>query len=128
MTCSTTLVECNGSVTPGHVVGSTRVGIPYALRVEGTFTPVGGEPQPFLDEFARPAPSNQRLDHCTWHDEVSLETRLACRRWPGLDLVHAVALTSTVGGGRAERSLGRRSTPHRRDGPSPQCTWIQASW
>jgi hypothetical protein len=34
----------NGPMTPGHVVGSTRVGIPYKLRVEGTFTPVGGEP------------------------------------------------------------------------------------
>jgi hypothetical protein len=67
------VVNGNGSLTPGHVVGSTQVGIPYALRVEGTFTPVGGEPEPFLDEFARPAPSNQRLDFCTLHDEVSSE-------------------------------------------------------
>jgi hypothetical protein len=61
----------NGPMTPGHVVGSTRVGIPYELRVEGTFTPVGGEPQSFLDESARPAPRNQRLDFCTFHDEVT---------------------------------------------------------
>jgi hypothetical protein len=67
------VVNGNGSRTPGHVVGSTQVGIPYALRVERTFTPVGGEPEPFLNEFARPAPRNQRLDHCTFHDQVSGE-------------------------------------------------------
>lgn len=61
----------NGPMTPGHVVGSTRVGIPYKLRVEGTFTTVGGEPQPFLDEFEKNAPRNQRLDFCSFHDEAT---------------------------------------------------------
>ena len=50
------VVNGNGPMTPGHVVGSTRVGIPYKLRVEGVFTPVGGEPQPFIDEYSRNAP------------------------------------------------------------------------
>jgi hypothetical protein len=54
-------------------VGSRQVGIPYALHVEGTFTPVGGEPEPFVDEFSKPAPQNGRLDHCTWHEEGSDE-------------------------------------------------------
>jgi hypothetical protein len=67
------VVNGNGFLTPGHVVGSTQVGVPYALRTEGTFTPVGGEPEHFIDEFARPAPRNQRLDHCSLHDEVSGE-------------------------------------------------------
>ena len=67
------VVNGNGPLTPGHVDGSTQVGVPYALRTEETFTPVGGEPEPFIDEFARPAPRNQRLDHCSLHDEVSGE-------------------------------------------------------
>lgn len=68
------VVHGNGPLTPGHVVGSTLVGIPYALRVEGTFTPAGGAPIPFLDEFARPTPQNRRLDYCTFHDEFSDES------------------------------------------------------
>jgi hypothetical protein len=67
------VVFSNGSPSPGLVVGSTQVGIPYALHVEGTFTPVGGEPEPFVDEFSKPAPQNGRLDHCTWHEEGSDE-------------------------------------------------------
>jgi hypothetical protein len=63
------VVFSNGPSSPGLVVGSNQVLIPYTLRVEGTFTPIGGEPEPFVDEFEKPAPRNGRLDHCTFHQE-----------------------------------------------------------
>ena len=59
----------NGPSSPGLDLHSTRVGIPYQLHVEGTFTPTEGEPVSFVDQFSRPAPRNGRLDHCTWHEE-----------------------------------------------------------
>ena len=55
--------------TPGLSVVSTQVGIPFAITLSGVFTPVGGEPEPFLDVYERRAPSHQRIDHCTFHDE-----------------------------------------------------------
>jgi hypothetical protein len=55
--------------TPGLAVVSTQVGIPFAITLSGVFTPVGGEPEPFLDVYERRAPSHQRIDHCTFHDE-----------------------------------------------------------
>jgi hypothetical protein len=65
------VVFSNGPSSPGLVVGSTQVGIPYKQHIEGTFTPVGGEPEPFVDEFTKPGPQNGRLDHCTFHQEGS---------------------------------------------------------
>jgi hypothetical protein len=67
------VVFSNGQPSPGLVVGSNQVGIPYRLHVEGTFTPIGGEPESFVDEFSRPAPRSGRLDHCAWHEEGSNE-------------------------------------------------------
>lgn len=67
------VVFSNGLSSPGLVVGSTQVGIPYKLHVEGTFTPVDGEPESFVDEFEKPGPRNGRLDHCTFHEEGSDE-------------------------------------------------------
>jgi hypothetical protein len=67
------VVFSNGSASPGLVLGSNQVGIPYKLHVEGTFTPVEGEPESFVDEFEHPAPRNGRLDHCTFHQEGSDE-------------------------------------------------------
>jgi hypothetical protein len=55
--------------TPGLAVVSTQVGVPYAITLSGTFTPVGGEPEPFLDVYERRAPAHQRIDHCTFHQE-----------------------------------------------------------
>ena len=55
--------------TPGLAVVSTQVGVPYAITLSGTFTPVGGEPEPFLDVYERRAPAHQRVDHCTFHEE-----------------------------------------------------------
>jgi hypothetical protein len=76
ITCDTlgtleVVVFSNGPSSPGLAVGSNQVGIPYKLHVEGTFTPVGGEPEPFVDSFEKPAPRNGRLDHCTFHQEGS---------------------------------------------------------
>ena len=55
--------------TPGLAVLSTQVGIPFAITLSGVFTPVGGEPEPFLDVYERRAPAHQRIDHCAFHDE-----------------------------------------------------------
>ena len=63
------VVFSNGPASPGLVVGSNQVLIPYRLHIEGTFTPVGGEPESFVDEFEKPGPRNGRLDHCTFHQE-----------------------------------------------------------
>ena len=59
----------NGPSSPGLVVGSHQVGIPYKLHIEGTFTPTEGEPESFVEDFEHPAPRNGRLDHCTFHEE-----------------------------------------------------------
>jgi hypothetical protein len=67
------VVFSNGQPSPGLVVGTNQVGITYRLYVEGTFTPVDGEPASFVDEFTKPAPRNGRLDHCAWHEEGSNE-------------------------------------------------------
>jgi hypothetical protein len=69
------IIFSNGRSSPGLVVGSTRVGIPYKLELEGTFTPAGGgDPETFVDEWEHPAPRNGRLDHCTFHQEESDES------------------------------------------------------
>jgi hypothetical protein len=78
ITCDTlgtlqVVVFSNGPSSPGLVVGSNQVGIPYELHLEGTFTPVDGEPESFVEDFAKPAPRNGRLDHCTFHQEGSDE-------------------------------------------------------
>jgi hypothetical protein len=67
------VVFSNGRTSPGLVVGSTQVGIPYRFHIEGSFTPVGGEPEFFVDDITKPAPRNGRLDHCTFHQEESNE-------------------------------------------------------
>jgi hypothetical protein len=62
------VVFSNGRGSPGLVVGSNQVIVPYALRLAGTFTPVEGEPETFGEEWEHPAPRNGRLDHCTFSD------------------------------------------------------------
>jgi hypothetical protein len=68
------VVNGNGAATPGHVVGSVQIGIPYALHVTFDVTPVVGEPFIVVDTYKRPAPNHGRLDHCTFHDEFSNES------------------------------------------------------
>jgi hypothetical protein len=64
----TVALNGNGDFTPGHVTTSTQVGIPYALHIEGSFTPTGGEPEPFVDDIAKKGPRNGRLAVCTFHE------------------------------------------------------------
>ena len=66
----TVALNGNGEFTPGHVTTSTQVGIPYALHIEGSFTPPGGEPEPFVDDSSKPGPRNGRLAVCTFHEEA----------------------------------------------------------
>ena len=78
ITCDTlgtleVVVFSNAAASPGLVVGSNQVVIPYKFHIEGTFTPVGGEPESFVDSFEKPGPRNGRLDHCTFHQEGSDE-------------------------------------------------------
>ena len=61
------------SATPGLAVVGTQVGIPYAITLSGTFTPVGGAPEPFLDVYLRRAPAHDRFHHCTFHQEGTNE-------------------------------------------------------
>jgi hypothetical protein len=67
------IVVGGGKLAPGLVVDSNRVVIPYRISIAGVFTPTVGAPEPFADEFARPAPGNGRLDHCVFHQEGALE-------------------------------------------------------
>jgi hypothetical protein len=68
------IIFSNGRSSPGLVIDSTQVGIPYKLELEGTFTPTGGgEPETFVDAWEHPAPRNGRLDHCTFHQEATDE-------------------------------------------------------
>jgi hypothetical protein len=71
----TLLIASNGSGrwTPGLVTINNRVGIPYEFHNQGTFTPVGGTPETFTEDIAKPAPRNGRLDSCTFHIEGSDE-------------------------------------------------------
>jgi hypothetical protein len=67
------VVFSNGPFAPGLVVGSNQVLLPYELHIEGSFTPTGGEPETFTDDFVKAAPRHGRTDHCTFHDEGSDE-------------------------------------------------------
>jgi hypothetical protein len=67
------VVFSNGPFAPGLVVGSNQVLIPYDFHIEGSFTPIGGAPETFTDDFAKAAPRHGRTDHCTFHEEGSDE-------------------------------------------------------
>jgi hypothetical protein len=56
-------VNGNGLWSPGHVVDSTQVLVPYKFRFE--FTPTGGG-EPEVEEVAKRGPANGRLDVCTF--------------------------------------------------------------
>jgi hypothetical protein len=68
-TCGETPVEFavigEGTFSPGHVVGSTSVFIPYNIDIVTTFTPEdGGEPFIESEDLTKPAPANS-LVTCT---------------------------------------------------------------
>jgi hypothetical protein len=56
-------VNGNGLWSPGHVVDSTQVLVPYRFRFE--FTPTGGG-EPEVEEVAKRGPAYGRLDVCTF--------------------------------------------------------------
>lgn len=63
----TVSVNGNAALSPGLVITSTQVGIPYELHASGTFTPNDGSPpQTFTEDVVKPAPRNGRLDVCTF--------------------------------------------------------------
>ena len=69
----TVAVNGNGDFTPGHVITSTQVGVPYAFRFEVSFTPTGGETQTEVEALAKRGPRNGRLAVCTFHQEEQSE-------------------------------------------------------
>ena len=56
-------VNGNGLWSPGHVLDSTQVLVPYRFRFE--FTPPGGG-EPEVEEVSKRGPANGRLDVCTF--------------------------------------------------------------
>lgn len=63
----------NGDWTPGHVIGSNQVLIPYAFEFTATFTPSdGGDPVVETESIAKNAPQNGRLAECTFSDTFSI--------------------------------------------------------
>jgi hypothetical protein len=51
------VVVGEGTFSPGHVVGSTSVFVPYAIDVTFTFTPEGGgDPEVEREQETKPAP------------------------------------------------------------------------
>lgn len=57
-----------GMWTPGLVLGSNTVGIPYEIHVSGSFTDDTGT-YPFTEDLVKKAPSSGRTATCTWHQE-----------------------------------------------------------
>ena len=57
-----------GDFTPGHIVGSPGVLIPYYFHDVGTFTPPGGDPEPFNERMEKGngnAMKHRELTVCT---------------------------------------------------------------
>ncbi|MET0726956.1 MAG: hypothetical protein ABWZ76_01520 [Acidimicrobiales bacterium] len=67
------VVFSNATLSPGLVVGSNGVLVPYAIEAVETFTPPGGQPETNPVAVHRPAPRQGRLDHCTFDLEDSGE-------------------------------------------------------
>ena len=56
----------NGTFTPAHVVGSTKMFIPTALHLTFTFTPTNGQPaQTETQNAAKASPAKHRTVTCT---------------------------------------------------------------
>ena len=61
-------VNGNGDWTPGHVIGTTQILLPYQLRISGSFTPPGGPAQTFTENLTRRTPNRGLLTTCTFTD------------------------------------------------------------
>ena len=59
------VVNGNGTFTPAHVVGSTRMFIPTALNLTFTFTPVNGTPTSDTQNVHKASPTHRGTTMCT---------------------------------------------------------------
>jgi hypothetical protein len=68
-TCGTqtvnVVVNGNGTFTPAHVVGSTKMFIPTALNLTFTFTPTNGTPQTDTQNVHKASPTHRGTVTCT---------------------------------------------------------------
>lgn len=63
------VVNGNGQWTPGHILWSNQVLIPYGCECEATFTPGDGGPvETFSETTMENAPRNGRLAVCTFSE------------------------------------------------------------
>lgn len=61
----------NGDFTPGFVLDSNTVLVPYEFHFEFTFTPTGGDPQTETEHLVKRAPKRATLDRCVGRGEFS---------------------------------------------------------
>jgi hypothetical protein len=59
------VVNGNGTFTPAHVVGSTKMFIPTALNLTFTFTPVNGTPTSNTQNVHKTSPTHRGTVTCT---------------------------------------------------------------
>lgn len=59
------VVNGNGTFTPAHVVGSTRMFIPTALSLTFTFTPTGGTAQTNTQNVHKASPTHRGTVTCS---------------------------------------------------------------
>jgi hypothetical protein len=64
----------DGPITPGPVLGTNLVLVPYELHYVFTFTPVGGTAVTESSDIVKIAPRNATLDTCTANGSFSDET------------------------------------------------------
>lgn len=67
------VVNGNGTFTPAHVVGSTKMFIPTALNLTFTFTPTNGQPQTDTQNATKASPTKRATVTCT----IPLQTLFA---------------------------------------------------
>jgi hypothetical protein len=71
------VVNGNGTFTPAHVVGSTKMFIPTALHLTFIFTPTNGQPpQTDMQNTTKASPTKHRTVTCT----IPLQTLFADAR------------------------------------------------
>jgi len=59
------VVNGNGTFTPAHVVGSTKMFIPTALNLTFTFTPTNGTPETDTQNVQKASPTHRGTTTCT---------------------------------------------------------------
>jgi hypothetical protein len=58
------VVNGNGTFTPAHVVGSTRMFVPTALNLTFTFTPTNGTPSSDTQNVRKASPTHRGTTTC----------------------------------------------------------------